>query len=100
MSEHCPTITIQALKSRMFGHDAAQIIDVREIDEYRSGHIEGSVLIPLAELPYRLHEIDHRMDLILVCRSGNRSAEACEILHTRGFSNAKTLTGGLTAWTA
>ncbi len=100
MSGHCPTISIHALKSRIFGHDAAQIVDVREVDEYRAGHIEGSILIPLGELPYRLHEIDHRKDLIVVCRSGNRSAQACEILRTHGFSNAQTLTGGLTAWSA
>ncbi len=100
MSEQCPAISIHALKSKMFSHDAAQIVDVREIDEYRSGHIEGSVLIPLGELPYRLHEIDYRKDLIVVCRSGNRSEQACEILRTHGFSNARSLTGGLTAWTA
>lgn len=95
----CPVITLAELQGRLFRRDA-QIIDVREISEYRSGHIEGSTLIPLGELPYRLGEIDRKRDVIVVCRSGSRSAEACTILHNHGYQNARTLAGGLSTWSA
>lgn len=95
----CPTINVPELQSRLL-HGNAQIVDVREIAEYRASHIEGSSLIPLAELPYRLHEIDRNREVILVCRSGNRSTQACEILHERGFQQVKSLSGGLASWSA
>ncbi|MCY0876997.1 MAG: rhodanese-like domain-containing protein [Firmicutes bacterium] len=95
----CRSITIPELKSHLFRGDV-QVIDVREIDEYRASHIEGSTLIPLGELVHRVDEIDRRRDVVLVCRSGNRSTQACELLHERGFSNVRSLSGGLSAWTA
>ncbi|KUO95532.1 rhodanese-like domain-containing protein [Ferroacidibacillus organovorans] len=95
----CPSINVTELKSHLYRRDA-QIIDVREIAEYRASHIEGSTLIPLAELPFRLDEIERDKDVIVVCRSGNRSAQACEILRERGFLRTKSLSGGLAAWSA
>lgn len=96
----CPQITIPELKQRLFGYQDVQIVDVREVHEYRDGHIEGSTLIPLGILPYRLDEVDRDKEVVLVCRSGNRSSEACQILRDRGFRNVKSLQGGLSSWTA
>ncbi|KYP79388.1 rhodanese-like domain-containing protein [Ferroacidibacillus organovorans] len=95
----CPSIHVSELKSHLFRRDA-QIIDVREIDEYRASHIEGSTLIPLAELPFRLDEIERNKDIIVVCRSGNRSAQACELLRERGYLRTRSLSGGLASWSA
>ncbi|MCI0181816.1 rhodanese-like domain-containing protein [Sulfoacidibacillus ferrooxidans] len=91
------TITFPELKSKLYAHDKVKVIDVREISEYREGHIEGSVLIPLDELPYRLHEIEPHDEIVVVCKSGNRSSQACTILQQRGFTNVRSLVGGLSS---
>ncbi|PWI57217.1 rhodanese-like domain-containing protein [Sulfoacidibacillus thermotolerans] len=96
----CMTITLPEFKSKLFARDRMKVVDVREISEYREGHVEGSVLIPLGELPHRLHEISPHEEVILVCRSGNRSSQACDILRQRGYTNVRSLTGGLSAWGA
>lgn len=95
----CPMISLPELQSHLFRRDA-QIVDVREVVEYRASHIEDSILIPLAELPFRLHEIDRNRAVILVCKSGNRSTQACEILRERGYQNTLSLSGGLSSWSA
>lgn len=95
----CPTITVPELKSHLFRGDV-EVIDVREIHEYRASHIEGAKLIPLAELAHRVDEVDRRREVVLVCRSGNRSTEACALLRERGFTNIRSLAGGLAAWSA
>ncbi len=96
----CRHISIEQLKSKLFSPDEVKIIDVREIEEYREGHIEGSMLIPLSILPYRTDLLDRDDEIILVCRSGNRSSQACEILRQRGFTRIHSVTGGLSAWVA
>ncbi|MCM8747044.1 rhodanese-like domain-containing protein [Thermomicrobium sp. CFH 73360] len=77
----------------------ALIIDVREPHEWRAGHIPGARLVPLDELPARLSELDPNRELILVCRSGNRSAYATMILQQAGFTRVANLAGGMIAWT-
>ncbi|MBO8173255.1 MAG: rhodanese-like domain-containing protein [Bacillaceae bacterium] len=73
------------------------ILDVRETGEYRVGHIEGSLNIPLGQVLQRTGELDPNKDIVVVCRSGNRSALACEWLASRGF-RVFNLDGGLTQW--
>lgn len=93
-------ITVPELKQRLFGYEDIQIVDVREIDEYRDGHIEGSKLIPLGVLPHLVHEVERDKEVVVVCRSGSRSSEACQILRQRGYLNVKSLAGGLSSWGA
>ena len=100
MAADCVKISWPELKSRLFAPDPMVVIDVRNVDEYRSGHIEGSRLIPLDELAYRVDQIDRDRDVVVVCRSGNRSAQACELLRERGFARIRSLDGGLSSWTA
>ncbi|MCS7051720.1 MAG: rhodanese-like domain-containing protein, partial [Thermomicrobium sp.] len=76
----------------------ALIVDVREPHEWHAGHIPGARLIPLDELPMRLHELDPQRELIVVCRSGNRSAYATALLQQSGFTNVANLAGGILAW--
>lgn len=75
-----------------------KIIDVREHTEVASGAIPGAIQIPLATLPARVHELDKNDDLVIVCRSGARSAQACRFLAGKGFKNAYNLRGGMMAW--
>jgi phage shock protein E len=74
------------------------ILDVREESEYSEGHIPGATLIPLGQLPDRLSEIPANKTVIAVCRSGNRSGKATNLLRTQGFDNVHNMQGGMLAW--
>ncbi len=76
------------------------IVDVREVDEYKAGHIPGALLIPLSELEQRVKDVPRDTQVILVCRSGNRSAQAYAYLRQQGFANVHNMLGGMRAWTA
>lgn len=74
------------------------VVDVREPHEREIGLIPDSVLIPVGEIPARMHELDTSRDIVLYCRSGVRSARALEQLRSAGFTKLKNLTGGILAW--
>lgn len=80
--------------------DEIVIIDVREADEYAAGRIPGSIWIPLGELAGRTDEVPTDKPVVMVCRSGNRSAQAVQILQKAGFTNIHNMTGGMISWTA
>ena len=73
------------------------VLDVREDDEWEAGRLEGSVHIPLQELGERYTELPSTRQVLVVCRSGNRSAYATSYLVDQGF-DAVNLAGGLIAW--
>jgi len=77
----------------------AILLDVRTYKEFEEKHIEGSILIPLHELEKRITELlKYKNKLILcICRRGNRSKIACEILEKFGF-NVYNIKGGITNW--
>lgn len=74
------------------------LIDVRTPSEFDSGHIAGAVNIPLDQLENRLAEIPQSQDVVIYCRSGNRSAQAANILASEGYSSIYDL-GGTIQWT-
>ncbi len=74
------------------------ILDVRQPEEYESGHIPGSTLIPLGELPDRLDELQGDEPIVVVCRSGNRSATGRDILRDAGFNDVTSMAGGMNCW--
>ena len=77
----------------------AQLIDVREPDEYSAVRAEGAVNIPLSEFVARTDELDPERDIYLICKSGGRSAQAGEYLEqARGWDNVINVAGGTTAW--
>lgn len=93
-------ITVEELKQRMDNGEQLHIIDVREPQEHEEFNI-GGTLIPLGQI--RSMDVDEleplkEEELILYCRSGNRSGQACMILETLGFTNVKNLTGGMLEW--
>lgn len=79
-----------------------RIVDVREPDEFVGplGHIAGSVLVPLGELGARVNEIPKDKPVVVVCRSGARSARATEMLGKAGFDRVANLNGGMLRWKA
>ena len=75
---------------------AAQIVDVREIDEWTAGHIEHAVHIPLGAVPERLSEFQGS-PCYVICRSGGRSTAACELAAGQGH-DVVNVAGGMLAW--
>jgi adenylyltransferase/sulfurtransferase len=92
------TIDVRELKQKMENNGAFAIVDVREEFEYEIARIEGSKLIPLGELPERLDELQKDEEIILLCKSGMRSAKAAELLRGAGFTRSYSHKGGLDAW--
>jgi rhodanese-related sulfurtransferase len=76
------------------------ILDVRQPDEWNEYHVPGSTLIPLGELASRVNELPRDQEIVVVCRSGNRSAQGRDILIDAGFTQVTSLAGGLSQWQA
>ncbi|MED5465152.1 MAG: molybdopterin-synthase adenylyltransferase MoeB [Myxococcota bacterium] len=75
-----------------------QLVDVREPHEWEICHIDGAQLIPLKEIEGRSPELNRDNEIILYCKGGVRSMKALKVLQEQGFSNLKSLRGGITAW--
>lgn len=78
----------------------AFILDVRQPEEWNEFHVPDSTLIPLTELASREDELPKDQEIVVVCRSGNRSAQARDILLNAGFTQVTSMAGGLTQWKA
>ncbi len=76
----------------------ALLIDVREPGEWQQGHAPDVTLIPLGSLATRLADIPHDRDVLLICRSGNRSGTAQRQLLQRGYERVFNVSGGMNAW--
>ena len=86
------------LKTKLQDKVQLFLLDVREPFEFAHAHIDGSVLIPLNQIPQRLQEIDMEQEIVLICHHGSRSERAAMFLEQKGFSNVVNLTGGMDAW--
>lgn len=80
--------------------NGAFFLDVRTQEEWNQFHAPNSTLIPLDQLPSRLNEIPKDKEIVVVCRSGNRSAQGRDILLNAGFMQVTSMQGGLTDWQA
>jgi rhodanese-related sulfurtransferase len=87
----------QAAEKRNQG---AFILDVRQPEEWQQFHIPGATLIPLGDLPNRLNEVPKDKEIVVVCRTGNRSAQGRDILLNAGFAKVTSMAGGVTQWQA
>ncbi|MBN8675086.1 MAG: rhodanese-like domain-containing protein [Chitinophagales bacterium] len=93
-------ITAEELKARLDAGEKMNIIDVREPHENAEFNI-GGTLIPLGKVQsMQIEEIEDlkQQELIVYCRSGNRSGQACLFLDALGFTNTKNLVGGMLGW--
>lgn len=93
-----PTVSVAEAAALRDG--GALMLDVREPSEWAEGHIPGAMLVPLGELQARLAEIDRTRSIVVVCRSGNRSALGRDILLDAGFPAVTSLDGGMIDWAA
>ena len=91
-------ITPRALAARLLEGADLDLIDVREPREWDIARLDGSRLVPLATLPASFETLDRSRELVVLCRSGQRSAQAARQLQAAGFRNVKNLAGGLLRW--
>ena len=89
---------INAAKASELRDQGAFVLDVREPDEWAAGHIPGATLIPLGQLASRLAEVPQDQQVVVVCRSGNRSATGRDILLDAGFTEVTSMGGGMNTW--
>ena len=80
--------------------NGAFVLDVRELNEWEDGHIPDATLIPLGQIEGRMDEVPKDQVVVIVCRSGNRSAQARDILKNAGFTNITSMAGGMNQWIA
>jgi sulfur-carrier protein adenylyltransferase/sulfurtransferase len=92
-----PEIQVEELKRRLDAGEDVFVLDVREPHEYQICNIGGH-LIPLGDLPKRIHELDSSREIVAHCRSGTRSAKAVNFLRQAGFRKVHNLSGGILAW--
>jgi len=77
----------------------AKLIDVRELWEYETVHIDGSLLMPMGDVPSRAHqELDPDDRLLILCHHGARSLSVAHWLRQQGFEAAQSVAGGIDAW--
>ncbi len=81
------------------GYRKAQLIDVREPNEFNNGHILGARNIPLSQMKMRMQELRSDKPVYLYCQGGTRSGRAAQFLYKRGFRNLSHLKGGFKKWT-
>jgi len=92
-----PSLNAMELSEKLKSGKRPLLVDVRQPEEYRSGHIAGSKLIPLGDLSKRIDELPKDKEIICVCASGSRSRSATKFLVDAGF-NAFDMKGGMFMW--
>lgn len=75
-----------------------RVIDVRQMEEIASGTVPKAEALPLATLPALVQDLSREEKLVIVCRSGSRSSQACMFLQQQGFTNVHNLRGGMMGW--
>ncbi|MFO1200977.1 MAG: molybdopterin-synthase adenylyltransferase MoeB [Burkholderiaceae bacterium] len=96
-----PEVTVDQVKQRLAGNGKqVHLIDVREKEEYREGHLAGSVSVPRGFLEMQIEEKvpDRDAEMIVYCQGGTRSLIAGKILKDMGYTNVVSMTGGFGAW--
>lgn len=89
-------VTSQELE-QLIKNENITVVDVREQDEYQSGHIPGVKNAPLSDFPENIHLIDKSKKNYIVCAAGGRSSMACDFLSAQGY-DVVNVDGGMTTW--
>ena len=92
-------IEVSAGEAAVLIDSGGVLLDVREAEEWVAGHVAGALFIPIGEIQARLDEIPSDRRVVVICRSGGRSAVVTEALNSVGV-DAVNLAGGITAWSS
>jgi rhodanese-related sulfurtransferase/TusA-related sulfurtransferase len=93
------TITNEEFQNKLAANEKITVLDVREPAEFAFNRIPGAKSIPLGELETRIHELNAEDEIHVVCRTGNRSDMACQLLTEKGFNNIRNIVPGMSGWT-
>ncbi len=94
------TISVDELEKVLNQGSPIQLVDVREAGELEISNLSGAIHIPLFELEELASRLEKNMEIVVFCRTGERSARAVSILEKKGFNHVKNLEGGINAWAA
>ncbi len=98
-SKKITSITTEELAEKLDStNENVLFVDVREVDEFKTGHVEGMINVPLSTLKENYTQIPTDSEVVLFCRSGNRSMQAAEILQDLGFEKITNVEGGIISW--
>lgn len=90
--------TVHPIEARKLVDAGAQFIDVRNRGEYKEGHAQGARNLALNVLPQQVQSLDPAKPVVVICRSGRRSAGAAKFLVRNGFTDVHNVSGGSLAW--
>lgn len=89
---------ISVAQAAQLREQGAFVLDVRQPEEWNELHVPGATLIPLEQLPNRVSEVPKDQEILVICRSGNRSQAGRDILLQAGFEKVTSVSGGIIAW--
>ena len=92
-----PSLDVTELSEKLKNGKHVVVLDVRQPEEYRSGHIAGAKLVPLSDLNRKMQSLPKNREIVCVCASGNRSHSATRALVDAGY-DAYNMKGGILAW--
>lgn len=90
-------LTAKEVQKRLESGEKLSLLDVREVDEVKEGHIPGIINVPLKLLEFKMHDLDKSVPYIVLCRSGGRSSKAVQFLEAYGF-DVTNMQGGMLEW--
>jgi len=94
-----PEITAQELVQRLQQPNPPLLLDVRELWEFETAHVENSLLMPMGDVPSRAHaELDPDEPIVVLCHHGARSLNVTMWLRQQGFEQVQSLAGGIDGW--
>ena len=91
-------ISVHTLNKKIKNNEQFSLIDVREDEELKISKISQSIHIPMNTIPDNLNQIASEKKIIIMCKTGGRSAQVCEYLNNQGYSNVYNLKGGIISW--
>ena len=92
------SIDVETLKSKLDCNEDFTLIDVRENQELEICKLEEAIHIPVSSVPVYLNEIDFKKPVVIMCKSGGRSAQICQFLNDQGHFDVYNLNGGIISW--
>ena len=93
-----PEMTPSELNDNLHSDVPPLLVDVREPHELSISHLEAAINIPIEQLPFELDKLDRAREIVMICKSGTRSARAVALLLSNGFVRVKNLSGGINRW--